>query len=141
MSGSKSSGLNAVHICDFSTPLSDMKGAAKRDIIAVYDTILANGGRFSSFDIDGPLAKTVTQIFERGYLLSDRKEGYPYTRCSATEKGIAWREGRLSDCAPCSGRGYLVVKVSKRSGLANRCATCEGRGFHIASTHSAKVKG
>lgn len=119
--------LDAVHICDFSTPLSDMKGAAKRDIIAVYDTILANGGRFSSFDIDGPLAKTVTQLFERDYLRSDGKEPYPYTRCATTPKGRAWRQGRL--CIPCGGEGGNIRRVSKRTAFHERCEFCNGTGI------------
>ena len=129
------------HIDCFDTPLADLRGAAARDPIVVFDTIMQQGGRFSTFDVNGPLAKSITFLFQNGYLKDDGKEGYPYIRCLVTELGQAWRNGRVSDCPSCGGAGHITKRFSKRSGICVHCSHCGGIGKIISATHPTEQRG
>lgn len=120
-----------VHIDFFETPLADLRGAAARDPIVIFDTILAQGGRFSTFDINGVMAKPISMLFAKQYLKCDGKEGYPYTQCAATPLGLAWREGRVTECKDCLGEGYTTVMLNRRNALAKNCAACDSKGYRI----------
>lgn len=122
-----------VHVDCFTTALEDLRGAAARDPIVVFDTILQQGGRFSTFDINTVLAKPVDFLFGNGYLKDDGTLRYPYTRCVATDLGHAWREGRL--CQSCKGKGSTSRQISKRSAMVVPCEACGRTGIARASSH------
>lgn len=125
-----------LHVDCFTTKLEDMPRKAKGDMRAVYDAILSQGGRFSTFDIDEALAPTITKLFADEYLKDDGKEGYPYSRCAPTEKGLAWRDGRMTDCTACSGQGHTTRMIGKRSAIADPCTICDRQGYLIRPPHS-----
>jgi DnaJ-class molecular chaperone len=120
------------HIDCFSTGLEDLKGARARDPIVVFDTIIGQAGVFSTFDVTEKLAKAVSFLFKEGYLKSTDELGYPWTKCTATEKGIAWRENRLQQCDNCGGKGYTLEMLNRRNAMIHKCGACKGVGFHIS---------
>jgi DnaJ-class molecular chaperone len=115
-----------LHIDSFSTKLSDLRGSARRDPRTVFDAILAQGGRFSAFEIERGLEKSVTSLFQRGYLRDKDKRSYPWCECEATPLGTAWREGRKVLCTACDAKGYIITKRVGRNIYSDRCPECDG---------------
>lgn len=75
------------HIGRFSA-LDDLPRKMRGDGLEVL-RLLAEVGRFSCFEVDGPLARSLEQIKRHGWAVFDTSVGYPWTTVTVTDAGRA----------------------------------------------------
>ena len=80
--------MNNIHICTFSSSLSDIpkKELSLKRVLAH----LEQNPRFSSFDIpvNGKMPGIITDLFQDGYIVDTKKNGYPWIGVKITRKGL-----------------------------------------------------
>ncbi len=105
-----------INFDSFSGELGDMPRKARSDGEAVL-SVLREHPRFTVFDVDTPLARTLDRLKDDGRLLYADDEGFPWTRvevlpepdpcepCNATGR-IHWFAKNYRICRPCDGHGW-----------------------------------
>jgi hypothetical protein len=75
------------HFCRFSA-LDDLPKKSRCTEIKVL-RLLAETGRFSSFEVDDPLARSLQKIQQNGWAVFDTTVPYPWTKVTMTDAGRA----------------------------------------------------
>ena len=108
-----------VHIDSFSGRLGDLPRKMRRNHDAVLD-VLRDHPRFTVFDIDAPLAKTLDELGAMRRLKYDKSEEYPWCRVDVMPPH--------DQCPTCRGSGGVATGYSGKW-KHRACRQCEGTGW------------
>lgn len=92
--------MRNVHLCSFSGALGDMPVKRRRDPEAVL-AVLREHPRFSVFEVEAKLARTLDELAQRRRLKYDASEPYPWCRVDVLPPTVA--------CPLCGARGALAT--------------------------------
>lgn len=115
--------MSHVHLDYFGSDLGEMKAKDKRSDEAVL-AVLRRSPRFSDFDVDAAIARTLDRLYAKGRIVYDQSLGYPWTIAIVLPPPIP--------CEPCGGLGYVGWRGRNRLG----CTACEARGWNHAPPDS-----